>query len=297
MLVFLWGAFLKMVIADRIAQFVNPIYHAPQQFHGYYLLLAVLLYSLQIYADFAGYSMMALGIACAFGFDLPDNFRQPYLEGDIAGFWRCWHISLTSWFRDYLYIPLGGNRKGKARKYLNILIVFLVSGFWHGAGITFLVWGTLHAVYQIAGEATRTRRERMYDRLGVDRDVFSFRLGRRIVTYLLVSVAWVFFRAETVGQALTVLWRMLRLDNPWILFDSTLNGFGIGGLEGTVLLLSLLTLLLVSVLQRHGIDFDWFDRQGSIFQGLVLLGLLFAVMVYGIYGPEYDAASFIYAAF
>lgn len=141
LLLFLWGAFLKMIIADRIAGFVDMVYASYLQYHGYVMLLAVLGYSIQIYADFAGYSYMAIGISCAFGFELPDNFRQPHLAGTIADFWRRWHISLTSWFRDYLYIPLGGNRKGDFRKYINIMIVFLISGLWHGAGITFVLWG------------------------------------------------------------------------------------------------------------------------------------------------------------
>lgn len=288
-----------MVIADRIALYVNGVYADPVLYHGFYLLLAVLLYSLQIYADFAGYSMMALGVACAFGFDLPDNFRQPYLEGSIADFWRCWHISLTSWFRDYLYIPLGGNRKGTKRKYLNILIVFLVSGFWHGAGFTFLIWGGLHGLYQIIGAATQDARKRLYGRLGIDTQVFSFQLGQRLATFVLVSVAWVFFRAESLTQAGKILLGMLRLDNPWVLLNmgKYLTELGLGGIEINILLLALAALLAVSLLQRAGFGFDWLQKKGGLFQAVLYIGLVLTVLTWGFYGPEYSAAAFIYAGF
>lgn len=288
-----------MVIADRIAIYVNGVYADPELYHGFYLLLAVLLYSLQIYADFAGYSMMALGVACAFGFDLPDNFRQPYLEGSIAGFWRCWHISLTSWFRDYLYIPLGGNRRGIARKYLNIFIVFLVSGFWHGSSITFLLWGALHGLYQIAGALTKNARDRLYKRLEMDTSAFSFGLGRRICVYVLVSLAWVLFRADTLAHAGSILCNMLRLDNPWVLVNAgnCLAALGLGGLESTILFLALAVQLAVSLLQRAGITFDWLQKQGGLLQALLYGGLILAVLVFGVYGMDFVAADFIYAGF
>ncbi len=296
-LMFLWGAFLKMVLADRLAMFVDQVYANVADHHGFILLLAVFGYSIQIYADFSGYSLMALGVACAFGFDLPENFRQPYLESSIASFWRCWHISLTSWFRDYLYIPLGGNRKGQVRKYINIFIVFLVSGLWHGEHVTFLVWGGVHGLYQIVGGLTRKKRDALYKKLNIDCKSFSFRLGQRVVVFVLVSVAWVFFRAQSLRQAMAVLSGALRLDNPWVLFDGTLEAMGLAGREGAILFFSLMTLLLVSLVQRSKRGFAWLEKQGGLFQGLLYGGLLVAILVYGIYGPDYVPSAFIYAGF
>lgn len=140
-LLMLWGYFLKVVLADRIAIFVDTVYGDVNTYSGYYIVLATILFAFQIYCDFAGYSIIAMGTAKVLGIQLMDNFESPYLAASVAGFWRHWHISLTSWFRDYLYIPLGGNKKGKIRKYANEMIVFFASGLWHGASISFVIWG------------------------------------------------------------------------------------------------------------------------------------------------------------
>lgn len=141
LLLMLWGFFLKIVLADRIAIFVDTVYGDYTTYAGYYLILATVLFAFQIYCDFAGYSTIAIGVAKILGITLMENFKSPYLSTSVAEFWRNWHISLTSWFKDYLYIPLGGSRKGKFRKYLNKMIVFLLSGLWHGASMSFVVWG------------------------------------------------------------------------------------------------------------------------------------------------------------
>lgn len=148
---FLWGAFIKMMIADRIAVFTNQVYSDLENYSGLILAACAACYSIQIYCDFSGYSYMAIAVADLFGFDIPENFHQPYFATTIADFWRRWHISLTTWFTDYLYIPLGGNRKSRLRRYINIGIVFLISGLWHGAAWNFVVWGGLHAFFQIFG--------------------------------------------------------------------------------------------------------------------------------------------------
>lgn len=197
----LWGYFLKMVIVSRLTILTDTVY-GDAAFYGGYVLLAILLYSFQIYCDFAGYSFIAIGCARICGFSIMRNFRQPYLATSVADFWRRWHISLSSWFKDYLYIPIGGNRKGKARKYLNILIVFAVSGIWHGANITFLIWGLMNGIYQVLG--------------GLARDVISkakakIRIPKWVAiawTYILISFTWVFFSAPTFEDALLILKRL-----------------------------------------------------------------------------------------
>lgn len=148
----LWGFFLKLVLANRIAVFVDAVYTDYECYHGWYTIVAILLYSLQIYCDFYGYTMIAAGTAKIFGITLAENFHAPYLNISVADFWRNWHITLTTWFKDYLYIPLGGSRKGTFRKYINKMTVFLVSGLWHGVSFGFLVWGGLNGAYQIAEE-------------------------------------------------------------------------------------------------------------------------------------------------
>ena len=198
----LWGLFKKMVIADNCAQYVNVIFNDPSAHSGSTLLLGAVLFSFQIYGDFSGYSDIAIGVSRLFGFNLKKNFAFPYFSRNIGEFWRRWHISLSTWFRDYLYIPLGGSRGNRAQQVRNIFIVFLVSGFWHGANWTFLCWGALHALFFIP--LVLLKRNRSFLDTVKTKWLFpSIKEGLYILcTYLLVTIAWVFFRADTVGEAL-----------------------------------------------------------------------------------------------
>ncbi|MBP3208702.1 MAG: MBOAT family protein, partial [Oscillospiraceae bacterium] len=158
-----------MVIADRLAIYVNSVYQAPENCPGTIVAIATVMYSFEIYCDFAGYSSIAIGVARILGIDVMKNFDSPYMARSVAEFWRRWHISLSTWLRDYVYIPLGGNRKGAFRKYLNIIIVFAVSGIWHGSALTFLVWGLLHALYQLIGYIAMPLRDKIVEVLKIDR--------------------------------------------------------------------------------------------------------------------------------
>jgi D-alanyl-lipoteichoic acid acyltransferase DltB (MBOAT superfamily) len=199
------GFFLKMVVADRLCLLVDPVYGDPAAYHGGTLLLATYFFAFQIYADFAGYSTIAIGAAKVLGFDLMKNFRQPYLATSIPDFWSRWHISLSTWFRDYLYIPLGGNRVSKQRWYLNIFLVFLVSGLWHGANWTFVVWGTLHGLYSLFSQIFKKYRQMFVQVIGLDRWPALLRLIQVLVVFHLVLLGWVFFRAASVSDAFTIL--------------------------------------------------------------------------------------------
>lgn len=192
------GYFKKIVIADSLAPFVDRVYAAPGEALGPEIVLATVLFGLQIYCDFSGYSDIARGAAKLLGVELTENFRRPYGAATVREFWRRWHISLTSWFTDYVYIPLGGNRKGLSRQVLNILIVFLLSGLWHGAGWTFVVWGLIHGLYQAAGVVWERWK---------GAPAGSGALSR-LRTFLLVSFPWLFFRAPTMADALTLLSRL-----------------------------------------------------------------------------------------
>ena len=200
-----WGLFKKVVIADRLAVLVNQVYDNPHQHQGLPLVLATLFFAIQIYCDFSGYSDMALGSARVMGFRLMTNFNRPYLARTIADFWKRWHISLSSWFRDYLYISVGGNRVSIPRRYFNLFLVFLVSGFWHGANWTFIIWGALHGTYQIVGLLTRSFRQRLTSFLPT-----WFDHGLDVaLTGALVTFAWIFFRAHSFSDAWYVITHML----------------------------------------------------------------------------------------
>ncbi len=196
-----WGLFKKMVIADRLSQFVDPVFNGPnpEKYGALATAAATVAFAIQIYCDFSGYSDVAIGTAKVMGYRLMENFRRPYLATNIQSFWSRWHISLSTWFRDYLYIPLGGNRVSRGRRYFNLAVVFLVSGLWHGAAWTYLAWGALHTVFNLGTVALReSGRLRLPDRW------WTNALGV-VVTFGLVSFAWIFFRAHSIHDALTLV--------------------------------------------------------------------------------------------
>jgi alginate O-acetyltransferase complex protein AlgI len=204
------GLFRKVAIADSIAPMVDRIFAQPELQSGPNLLVGVYLFGIQIYCDFAGYSDIARGTARLFGFTLMHNFTQPYLSTSITEFWRRWHISLSTWLRDYLYVPLGGNRRGRLATYRNLFITMVLGGLWHGANWTFVVWGALHGLYLALHKLLLgDRRERRVEDSGPR---WHLALAKMIVTFHLVSLAWIFFRAETIGQAWRYLSGILRMD-------------------------------------------------------------------------------------
>ena len=203
----LWGMFIKVVIADRLGLFVDAVYANYIHYSGATCFVASVFYTLQIYCDFAGYSLMAIGIARTLGFNLIDNFRRPYLAISITDFWKRWHISLTRWLTRQVYIPLGGSRCSKLRTYWNILVTFLVSGIWHGANWTFIFWGVMHGVLQIIEKALGLQK--------YEGKNWAVRTVRIAVTFLLVSFAWVFFRMPNIGDAFGMIGRMFtNIDVP-----------------------------------------------------------------------------------
>lgn len=191
----LWGLFMKVCVADRLSVYVDTIYGNLAMHNGTSVALAAIFYSIQIYCDFAGYSLMAIGVGRLFGITLDENFRQPYFAKSIGEFWRRWHISLSTWFRDYVYIPLGGNRVSEGRNYFNLFITFLVSGLWHGAAWSFVLWGGLHGVYQVLDKM----RKKYLPKLGLP-TLFKDSIGV-IVTFVIVTIAWIFFRLTDINMA------------------------------------------------------------------------------------------------
>ena len=214
----LWGMFLKVVVADRLQLYVDLVFDDYQLYSGSSLLMASILYSFQLYTDFAGYSLMAIGTASTLGYRLTTNFRNPYFSISITDFWHRWHITLAQWLRDYIYIPLGGNRCSKTRNYLNILITFLVSGIWHGANWTFILWGLLHGISQVI--------EKM---LGIDKSSTTNiwkRTGRAIFTFLLITLFWIFFKMSTLGEAMTIVHKIVtQQDMHFAIFEKYIIAF------------------------------------------------------------------------
>jgi alginate O-acetyltransferase complex protein AlgI len=200
----LLGVTKKMFVADRLATFVNPVFAIPEAFSQGTVIAAVIAYSLQIYCDFSGYSDIAIGVARMIGFDLPENFNMPYLATSITEFWRRWHITLSRWLRDYLYVPLGGNRKGERRTYVNLLITMLLGGLWHGAAWTFVLWGMLHGI-ALAIHKLWSRIPR--------RESIATKIGGWAITYSFVCLAWVFFRAADFATAATILRKIFGLES------------------------------------------------------------------------------------
>lgn len=202
--IMLWGYVEKVVIADNLARVVDTVYARWEKYSGGALALATFLFIIQMYCDFGGYSHIAIGAAKVLNIDLMNNFRQPYFATSIREFWQRWHISLSMWFRDYLYFPLGGSRCSKWRKYLNIMITFLASGLWHGANWTYLIWGGMHGVFQIIGELTLSFRQRVLKVLHISWNGLGHITFQRIMVFLMFAVSMVFFRASSVQEAIQI---------------------------------------------------------------------------------------------
>ena len=242
----LWGLFKKIVVADNCAQIANSIFENSADSNGSTLLLGALFFTFQIYGDFSGYSDIAIGTSRLFGFNLMQNFNFPYFSRDIAEFWRRWHISLSTWFRDYLYIPLGGSRGGTWMKVRNTFVIFIVSGFWHGANWTFIVWGALNAVYFLPLLLFKQNRKNL-NTIAQGKILPTFREGIGVViTFGLTVVAWIFFRAETLEQAVFFLSEI---------FSNTLfqMPFNIGGNQAIICVIIIFVFTLI----------EWFGRENQ----------------------------------
>ena len=201
----MWGLFKKVVIADRLAIVTDPIFNNPHSYSATSLVIGSVFFSFQIFCDFSGYSDIAIGSARVMGFNLMRNFNRPYSAKSVDEFWKKWHISLSTWFKDYLYIPLGGNRVSMPRRYMNLVIVFLVSGLWHGANWTFIIWGALHSVFMVIGGLTNQFRQKVRNALLIGKIKWLDNLYQKTLTFLLVTLAWVFFRANTVDDAFYII--------------------------------------------------------------------------------------------
>ncbi len=291
LILMVWGFFMKLVIADRVAILVDNVFDNYADYGSIGLIIAAIGFAIQIYCDFGSYSIIAIGSAKVMGFQLMENFNTPYFSTSITDFWRRWHISLSSWFRDYLYIPLGGNRKGFIRKLLNNLITFTVSGLWHGANLTFVFWGFLHGIYLIIENCiTKMRKSNKKEQMVIK--VFNL-----ILTFILVDFAWIFFRADTMNDAIGYIRCMF--SNSLFLAGEDIYSFGLSAFEFNILLIALVILFLVDFIRyskQLTID-KWLSAQNVIARIIIVTTMIVFVVVYGIYGPGFESKQFIYFQF
>jgi alginate O-acetyltransferase complex protein AlgI len=284
----LWGMFKKVVIADRLALYVNEVYDNPARYHGLTIVLATYFFACQIYCDFSGYSDIALGSARIFGYELMQNFDRPYSARSTREFWSRWHISLSTWFRDYVYIPLGGNRVSPLRNQVNLLIVFLLSGLWHGAAWTFVAWGALHATYLLVGIWTEKPRAWLAARSGLERVPRLHAVFQRFVVLNLVTFAWLFFRAKSFGVARLLIERAFTAPSTPELLVRGVNGYELG-----IALCAMTFLYGVHRWQQGPNTADFLASLRTPARWALQYGMLASILLFG----EFNLTEFIYFQF
>lgn len=274
----LWGMFMKVVVADRVALYVDTVLPSYENYTGLSCFVASLLYTIQIYADFAGYSLMAIGVGKVLGFELTENFRHPYFAVSVTDFWHRWHISLSTWLKDYVYIPMGGSRCSKLRNYWNIFVTFLVSGIWHGANWTFIVWGCMHGICQIV--------EKMLGQQKCNYGWFGKSI-KIVITFLIVNFAWIFFRMPTLSDACGVIARIFDPTLPVTLYIA----------NNTETLLCCFGILLLFIKdfsdEYYPQKFNIFNNKKIVVRWASYLIILILIMLTGVFGAD----QFIYANF
>lgn len=291
-----WGLLKKVIIADRLASMVDVVYNNPHDHHGLSLIIATIFFSFQIYCDFSGYSDMAIGAAEIMGFKLMKNFDRPYSSKSIHEFWKRWHISLSTWFKDYLYISLGGNRVSVPRWYLNLFIVFLVSGLWHGASWTFVIWGALHGFYLIFALATRTLRERINHFIGMDKYATINAVLQKLTTFVLVTFAWIFFRANSLSDALYIIKNsftglIIDLEHLWNRVPLTLN---LGSERKIIIALVFIIFMeLVQKYQEKQVISNWLTARPAV----IRFGIYYAYLIALLFLGNNASKQFIYFQF
>lgn len=281
--IMLLGFFEKIVIADRAAMYVDAVYDQWFMASGWQIVLATVLFAFQIYGDFGGYSHIAIGAAKIMGFDLMDNFRQPYFAVSVRDFWRRWHISLSTWFRDYLYIPLGGSRVSALRRALNTMITFTVSGLWHGASLNYVVWGMLNGALQVLegffGKSKKANR-------------LPVRLCRMAGTFVLICCTWFFFRVHALSTGVKMIGRIF----SHFAAPGVATGFSVG--QAVVLAVSIALLLLLDALHESGRRLTDISRKWPfVLFGALGLAAVLLIVLFGVWGPSYNAQAFIYFVF
>jgi alginate O-acetyltransferase complex protein AlgI len=287
-----WGFFKKVVIADRVSTVVNIVYDHPENYSGFPLILATIFFSIQIYCDFSGYSDIAIGAAKVMGFDLMKNFDKPYFSASVSEFWKRWHISLSTWFRDYFYISLGGNRVVKWRWYYNLMLTFLLSGLWHGANYTYIIWGGLNGLYLVIEAFTAQFRKKLFTQLNIQNTKF-LKISSILFTYILICLAWVFFRAKNVETAIYIIKNM-----PINLFESTnaktLSSLDIDMYGYFIVFIAIFILFSVEYFQLKYSLLSSLKSKPKFIRYTVYSGLVLLILFFGLFDAN---QQFIYFQF
>src|SRR5690606_5070408 len=281
----LWGLFKKIVIADRLAIYVDSVYNNPYQHHGLTFALATFFFAFQIYCDFSGYSDIAIGAARVMGFKLMTNFNRPYFARNISEFWKRWHISLSTWFKDYLYISMGGNKVSIPRWYFNLFIVFLVSGLWHGANWTFIIWGALNGFYLVFAIITRKFRDKMNKLSGIEKIPWLNHTFQILTAFVLTCFAWIFFRANNVNDAFHIVKEITKFNGP-VFYDS------ISVMSFTVLCVIMLLFVEIKMEYYKG-KFSFFNNRNVVVMYMSYATLIIILLLMGVF----DGGQFIYFQF
>ncbi|MDN3643381.1 MBOAT family O-acyltransferase [Lutimonas halocynthiae] len=267
----LWGFFMKIVVADRLSLYVDEVYGNIDIHSSLSLVVATLFFSIQIYCDFAGYSLIAIGLAKLFGFDLMENFHRPYLATTFKDFWSRWHISLSTWFRDYLYIPLGGNRNGVARTNYNLLITFIISGLWHGANLTFIIWGFLHGLFLVI--------EKTFNKISFPN------MLKIVLVFVFTNFAWIFFRADSLKDAFDVIQSIFsQSDHSFYLGDKGIFGFSI---------MAIIILLINDFVAEYYNKVKLFNNKNIVIRYTSIVFIVLYIIAFGVF----DNSQFIYFQF
>jgi D-alanyl-lipoteichoic acid acyltransferase DltB (MBOAT superfamily) len=279
-----WGFFKKLVVADRLSIYVDTVYPNPELHNGTTVVISSLFFAIQIYCDFSGYSDIAIGCAKTMGFDLMTNFKRPYFAKSISDFWSRWHISLSTWFRDYLYIPLGGNRVKISRRFLNLFIVFILSGLWHGASYNFIIWGVLHGVYQIIGLAIKPYLAKLETHFSsFFLQIWNFLKGTMVLS--IVTFAWIFFRADNLTNAFTLI-SNLKSFGKMPFLGSGINQFG-------HCILAIILLFSIEYMMEFKPNFKLINNSKPVIRWASIMALLFIILVFGVF----NGGQFIYFQF
>ena len=286
------GFFKKICVADLISVYVNAVYNSPEDATALGVIIATSLFAVQIYCDFSGYTDIATGCARIMGIRLMKNFDHPYTAETIKEFWSRWHISLSTWFKDYLYFPLGGSRCKKPRHLMNLMIVFLVSGLWHGAAWTFVIWGAIHGIYQVIGTLTIKPRNRLLSKIGLSESSLGVKLLRRVITFSLVNFAWLFFRANSIADAAHLLKTLVF---GWENTAGTLSAMGLDPVAIVTTVLSILTLVMIDKMLVYGDTPDGSDV--LIKNGAFVYFIWIILFAWGLLLSKDMMSTFIYFQF
>ncbi len=294
-LLIIWGLMKKVLIADNLAVIVNNVYNNVEAHTGMQFVFATLCFSFQIYCDFSAYSDIARGSARILDIELMRNFNCPYSAQSIKDFWRRWHISLSTWFKDYLYFPLGGSRVKKYRHFLNIMIVFLVSGLWHGAAMTYVIWGFLHGAYQVVGMLVEPLRKKFYAKTGINRNNAVLCVIRIIITFILVNIAWILFRANSLSDAMYIIKAIFAIPAGSI-FPLAFGSLGLTRKMMLVVAIAVVALYVVDVINTKKPVADIINRTIWVRYAVYFI-ILFAIFIFGYYGSGFDPQDFVYFQF